>query len=137
VIVHFACGAFQDWPEFRSLAGRAWDPKKRGHDPRGRFRVDITDVDHPVTRGMKPFEADDELYTCVVGERPIEVLATARSKVDKKVYPMAFALSYGRGRVFHCLLGHDVRAFKAPGVLELFRRGTAWAAGAPPVPSGR
>ena len=134
VIVHFACGAFQDWPEFRSLAGRVWDPKKRGHDRRGRFRVEITNVDHPVTRGMKPFEADDELYTCVVGERPIDLLATARSKVDRKVYPMAFTFSYGRGRVFHCLLGHDVRAFHAPGVLELFRRGTAWAAGVPPVP---
>ncbi|MHC4504227.1 MAG: HEAT repeat domain-containing protein, partial [Planctomycetota bacterium] len=55
VIVHFACGAFQDWPEFRSLAGRVWDPKKRGHDPRGRFRVDITDVDHPITRGLESF----------------------------------------------------------------------------------
>ena len=32
VLVHFACGAFQEWPEFAKLAGRAWDPKLRGHD---------------------------------------------------------------------------------------------------------
>ena len=41
VLVHFACGAWRtfpdnsnlDWPEFKNLAGRVWDPKLRGHDP--------------------------------------------------------------------------------------------------------
>ena len=37
------------------------------------------------------------------------------------------------GGVFHCVLGHDVKALSVPGVAELFRRGTAWAAGQPPV----
>jgi len=137
MMVHFACGAFQDWPEFRNLAGRVWDPKKRGHDPRGPFRVDITDLNHPVTRGLKAFQTDDELYTCVVGDRPIDVLATARSKVDGKEYPMAFAFSYGKGRVFHCLLGHDVKALSFPAVSQLFRRGCAWSAGLPAVPPGQ
>ena len=129
MIVHFGCGAFQDWPEFRDLAGRVWDPKLRAHDPKGPFRVDIAERDHPITRGMEPFETDDELYTCLAGERPIELLATARSKVDGKDYPMAFAFDYGKGRVFHCALGHDVKAVENPGAAELFRRGCAWSAG--------
>ena len=133
VVVHFGCGAFQDWPEFVKIAGRVWDPKLRGHDPRGPFRVEIADTDHPVTRGMKPFEIYDELYTCLAGSTPIDVLATARSKVDKKVYPMAFVLTCGKGRVFHSLLGHDVKALANPPVGELFRRATAWAAGLAPV----
>ena len=136
-LVHFACGAFQDWPEFRKLAGRVWDPKARGHDPRGPFRVNITNAEHPVTQGMQSFETDDELYTCVTGNRPIEVLATARSKVDGKKYPMAFVLNYGKGRVFHCLLGHDVKAIRKAAVSELFRRGCAWAAGLVVVPESR
>jgi type 1 glutamine amidotransferase len=111
-----------------------WNPKLRGHDPHRRFRVEITDVDHPVTKGLKPFEITDELYTCLDGKTPITVLATARSKVDKKDYPMAFVLTYGKGKVFHTPLGHDVRAFSAPGAGELIRRGCAWAAGLPPVP---
>ena len=134
VLVHFACGAFQDWPEFANLAGRVWDPKLRGHDPRGPFRVDIVDREHPIVQGLESFETDDELYTCLAGERPIRLLATARSKVDQKDYPMAFVLTHGKGRVFHSPLGHDVKAFQAPGVGELFRRGTAWAANLPPVP---
>jgi len=133
VVVHFACGAFQEWPEFRNLAGRAWNPKLRGHDPRGKFRVEITDTRHPITQGMESFETEDELYTCLAGDRPITLLATAKSKVDGKDYPMAFVFQYGKGRVFHCPLGHDVKAFSAPAVGELFRRGCAWSAGLPPV----
>jgi type 1 glutamine amidotransferase len=136
-MIHFACGAWQDWPEFRQIVARVYDPKLRGHDPRGPFRVTMTDVKHPITAGLKPFEADDELYTCLTGDRPIEVLAIARSKVDGKDYPMAFVCPYGKGRVFQCMLGHDVKAMRVPGAGELFRRGCAWAAGLPPVAEGK
>ena len=134
VLVHFACGAFQEWDEFGVIAGRAWDPNLRGHDPHGAFTVEIADATHPVTAGLTAFETTDELYTCLAGETPIHVLATARSKVDHKDYPIAFVLNYGTGRVFHCVLGHDVQAFDNPAVGALFRRGTAWTAGLPPVP---
>ncbi|MEW6359705.1 MAG: ThuA domain-containing protein [Planctomycetota bacterium] len=134
VLVHFACGAWQDWPEFVTIAGRVWDPKLRAHDPRGPFRVEIVKPDHPITKGLQAFDTEDELYTCLRGETPIELLAAAKSKVDQKDYPMAFVLNYGKGRVFHCVLGHDVKALSPDGVGELFRRGAAWAAGLPPVP---
>ncbi|MCX6998357.1 MAG: ThuA domain-containing protein [Kiritimatiellaeota bacterium] len=133
VLVHFACGAFQGWPEFVNIAGRVWAPKLRPHDPRGKFQVRFTDVPHPVTAGLKAFEVDDELYTCLTGDTPIHLLATARSVVDQKDYPMAFTLTYGRGRVFHCVLGHDERALSIPTVGQLFRRGCAWTAGLKPV----
>jgi type 1 glutamine amidotransferase len=133
-ILHFGCGAFYDWAEFRNLAGRVWDPNLRAHDPRGPFRVNITDVNHPITQGMQSFDTEDELYTCLAGERPIKLLATARSKVDDKEYPMAFAFRYGKGRVFHSALGHDVIAIRNPSVAKLFQRGCAWAAGLPPMP---
>jgi len=133
VLVHFGCGAWQDWPEFVKIAGRVWNPKRRGHDRRGPFTVDIVDPEHPITRGMKAFETTDELYTCLDGDTPIHVLAKATSKVDKKDYPMAFVLTYGRGCVFHCVLGHDVQALAPAGVQELYRRGTAWAAGLDPA----
>jgi len=134
VLVHFACGAWQDWPEFVNLAGRVYDPKLRAHDPHGKFRVEIANPDHPITKGLEPFETTDELYTCLAGTPPIEVVAKARSKVDGKDYPMAFTATCGKGRTFHCALGHDVKALDSPAVGELFRRGTAWAAGQAPVP---
>ena len=95
--------------------------------------MDMADPDHPITAGLAGFETDDELYTCLAGERPIQVVAKSRSKVDGKDYPMAFVLNYGQGRVFHTVLGHDVKAMTISGVPELLRRGCAWAAGLPPA----
>lgn len=132
VLVHFACGAFQEWPGFVELAGRVWNPKLRGHDPYGVFRVEIAAPDHPIMRGLKPFDIRDELYTCLDGDVPITVLATARSKIDGKDYPMAFVLKVGEGRAFHCVLGHDTEALGNAGAGALMRRGTAWAAGLEP-----
>jgi type 1 glutamine amidotransferase len=130
MLTHFACGAWdnQEWPEFQKLAGRIWNPKLRAHDPHGTFTVEVADPQHPITRGMKPFDTLDELYTCLDGDVPIHIVATAKSKVDQKDYPMAFVLDYGKGRVFHTVLGHDARAYASAGVGDLLRRGCAWAA---------
>ena len=133
VLVHFACGAFQQWSRFPLLAGRVWKPGIRGPDPRGVLSVEISDVEHPITRGMTAFATSDVLHASLAGKTPIDVLATARSNVDGEDYPVAFVLTYGRGRVFHCLLGHDAQALDCPPVTELFRRGTAWTAGLNPV----
>jgi type 1 glutamine amidotransferase len=140
-LVHFACGAWHDeWPQFLQLAGRVWfgpEPGlgKRQHDPYGAFRVEFPNPDHPIARGLTAFDTQDELYTCLIGDPPIEVVAQAKSRVDGNYYPMAFVSNCARGRTFHCTLGHDVRALSVPGVQELYRRGCAWACGLPPVPT--
>ena len=137
VLVHFACGAFQGWPEFKEIAGRVYNPKLRPHDPYGKFTVEIAAPDHPITKGLSSFETTDELYTCLDGDRSIQVVATARSKIDGEDFPMAFVNAYGKGRVFHCVLGHDTAALSVKGVQDLYRRGTAWAAGLPATGDGR
>ncbi len=125
-VVHFGSGAFEDWPEYRELIGRA---QQKRHDPRGPFGVKIVDREHPVTAGMSDFETDDELFFELRGDVPIRVLAQAHSKVTGQDHPMAFVLERGKGRVFHTTLGHDARAIGIPGAAELIRRGVFWAAG--------
>ena len=136
-LVHFACGAwFGEWPEFSNIAGRAWagpGPGVRQHDPFGTFRVEMVKPEGPIQRGLADFDTQDELYTCLTGDHPIEIVAQAKSKVDGKYYPMAFVSRYGKGRTFHSVLGHDAKALRVPGVQELYRRGCAWAAGLAPV----
>lgn len=138
LLLHFASGAWHDeWPDFVKVAGRVWagpGPNVRQHDPYGAFNVEITQPDHPIMRGLSEFETHDELYTCLIGDVPIQVLAQAKSKVDGKYYPMAFISTCGKGRTFHTPLGHDAKALAVPAVQELLRRGCAWAAGLPPVP---
>lgn len=130
-ILHFACGNFHDWPEFSNIAGLVFTPRGRYHDPYQAFDVNITDPDHQITRGLKPtLKAHDECYFCLGGAtRDYDILATATSKDTKKPHPMAFTVNYGKGRVFHTPLGHDVQSVKMPDVAELIRRGLVWAAG--------
>lgn len=135
MLTHFACGAWvNEWPEFVQLAGRVWNPQLRAHDPHGKFIVQIADPQHPITKGMKPFETVDELYTCLDGKTPIHVVATARSSVDQEIYPMAFVLDVGQGRVFHSVLGHDAQAYThSKSVGKLLRNACAWVAGIAPA----
>lgn len=127
VVMHFASGAFGNWSEFPKLAGKVWD-RKNTHDPRGPFQVEMVDTLHPITKGLESFETDDELYICLTGNQPVELLAKARSKITKQYHPMAFVLTYDKGRVFHTTLGHDARAIHIANTAELIRRGVAWAA---------
>jgi type 1 glutamine amidotransferase len=128
VLIHFASGAFRNWPEFKKLAGKVWDGKNT-HDPRGPFLVKIVDTLHPITHGLKSYETDDELYIGVTGDEPVKVFANARSKVTGHDHPMAFVFTYGKGRVFHTPLGHDARAIHIKGTAHLIKNGVIWVAG--------
>lgn len=134
VIVHFGCGAFEDWDGFVTIAGRVWNPEKRAHDPYGPFQVRVVDPGHPITAGMTTFDVQDELYTCLDGAPPIRVLCCATSRVDQQDCPMGFVVP-GGGGIFHCTLGHDVAALRSPGTRDLYRRAAAWAAGLVPADS--
>lgn len=129
IVAHFGCGAFQEWDGYVQVAGRVWNPAARAHDPYGPFEVHVVDAAHPITREMNDFNTQDELYTCLDGAPKIQILCEATSKVDGKPYPMGFVHGPGKGRVFHCPLGHDVNALSAEGPRELYRRGARWIMG--------
>jgi type 1 glutamine amidotransferase len=127
VTVHWANGAMPYWPEFVNIVGRA---QQSVHDVRGPFSVKVINENHPITKGLKDFQTDDELFwDTKEGDRPITILAVAHSKIKDKDVPMAMTVQYGPGRVFNTTMGHDVRALQMPGTSELIQRGAAWAAG--------
>jgi len=127
VVIHFSSGAFPDWPEYEKLIGRVWD-KVTTHDPYRTFHVEVVDREHPITRKLADFDISDELYFCLTGSPEVRILLTARSEVTKKDEPMGFVLQYGKGRVFHTPLGHDVKGLTAPGFVQLLRGACEWAA---------
>jgi uncharacterized protein len=133
VLFHFACGAAQHWQDYEALVARVWDPKLRGHDPYGPMEVATVET-HPITKGLGVIRTTDELYTCLRGDRKVEVIASAISKVDQKEYPMGIVHLPGKGRVFNCTLGHDLKAMESKGVRDIYRRAAAWSVGLEPAP---
>ncbi|MGE0405768.1 MAG: ThuA domain-containing protein, partial [Candidatus Korobacteraceae bacterium] len=42
--------------------------------------------------------------------------------------PILLVVSYGKGRVFHTMLGNDVEAMRSVGFITTLQRGAEWAA---------
>jgi uncharacterized protein len=127
-VSHLSSASFKEWEEFHKLCGRYWVMGKSGHGPRAVFKVRITNQEHPITKGLDDFDADDELYARLQGNEAINVLMKADSDWSKQAEPLAFTLEYGKGRVFHETFGHDGKAIRNPSVQKLIQRGCEWAA---------
>lgn len=105
------------------------------HGPQHQYRVRLRDTEHPITRGLPAewLHAQDELYDTLRGPaEDMHILATAYSDPQYngtgKHEPILMTLPYGRGRVFHTVLGHADYSMKCVGFVTTFLRGTEWAA---------
>ena len=105
------------------------------HGERQPVMVENQNQNHLITNGLpdKWMHPVDEVYYNMCGPAEnITVLASAYSDPDTngsgKEHPILLTLSYGKGHVFHCMLGHSIDAFSGAGFQHLLIRGTEWAA---------
>ena len=125
------------------------------HPPIGPYRVEVTEPDHPLVRGIQAFETSDELYLAAYhGENQV-LLHTAFSGEapgfvesdwpDATARPVMYLHPVGSGEVLYLTLGHcrghydmqpamdywptvDRLSWENDIFLELLRRGISWAA---------
>lgn len=129
------CDAFRHAPDYQFMTGGQWVAHP-GTD-KTEYRVNITNHDHFITRGIQDFDVTSEQYYLLV-DPAVKVLATTHFPVADGPHvpngpvdmPVVWTKMYGKGRVFYCSIGHNAATVEMPPVLEIMTRGLAWAAGA-------
>jgi type 1 glutamine amidotransferase len=105
------------------------------HGKRHRFPVTVRNDEHPITKGMPKvwLTGIDECYAKLRGPADnLTILATGKDQNENaptdRHEPVLMTIEYGKGRVFHTTLGHDVDSYENVGFIVSFLRGTEWAA---------
>jgi uncharacterized protein len=158
VTVHAADNAFPHWQAFNQMigvggwrgrdekAGPHWvwkDGKQTADDKPGHagmhglripYAVIVRDANHPITKGLPKvwMHQGDELYANLRGPGGMTILATAYSDPANQGTgydePQLMVSGFGKGRVFHSTMGHDVYALSSTDLVVVFQRGVEWAA---------
>ena len=128
VVIHCAMHTYRsaeidDWREFLGVTSRR-------HDHQSNYPVKKA-TDHPILKGVPDnwVTAKDELYIIEKLWPNAKALATSKSELDGKDYPVAWINHYGKARVFGTTYGHSDDTFSDPAFLELVSRGLLWSAG--------
>ena len=111
ITIHGGNNAAVDWSEdFREMLGGVFSHETKGgtlpdsKTKKGTFTVKIADSSHPITKGLSDFELVDELYYQLQMKPGITPLVTI--DYDKQTWPAAWTRDYGKGKVFHTVMGH-------------------------------
>ncbi|OFY46507.1 MAG: hypothetical protein A2X22_09345 [Bacteroidetes bacterium GWF2_49_14] len=118
-----------------TIAGRGGS-----HGRQHPFRVTTREPEHPIMKGLPAnwLHSMDELYSELRGPAEnLTVLATAWSDSAKggthQHEPILMTVGYGKGRIFHTVIGHAMGdstqpAMECVGFIVTLQRGAEWAA---------
>lgn len=121
--IHSASDSFKNADRYWEMVGGRF----AGHGG-GKYTVYIYDHDHPITKGLKDFEIEDETY-CHNYHRNAQMRSLTRMNRGNERQSMSWVSFYGKGRVFYTGNGHGRQAWANPHFQRLVVRAAYWAAG--------
>ena len=141
VCLHISGCAADDWPEYYDITGGGWISGTSFHPPYGNFTVNISQAGHPGVSGVSEFSTDDELYMGLGIKDGNDVLLTGHThdgthpwgpdrapmEMPGGTFPLGWTRTYGQGKVFTLLLGHDGKSFESPEFQKMVLNGINWA----------
>jgi type 1 glutamine amidotransferase len=134
VAAHTALTAFDSWPEFGELLGGRYD----GHPWHAPGTVINEGADFPATRHFPPsFPISDEFYQvknfAATGARVLLRLDVSKMPASKdlrnQAFPLAWAKTYGKGRVFYSSFAHDAATWDNRDIALMYFEAIKWALG--------
>ena len=134
VAAHTALTAFESWPEFGELLGGRYD----GHPWHAPGTVINEGADFPATRHFPAtFQISDEFYQAknfaATGARVLLRLDVSKMpphpELRNKDFPLAWAKTYGKGRVFYGSFAHDAATWDNRDIALMYFEAIKWALG--------
>jgi len=128
------CDAFRNDSEWQFMTGSQW--VAHPGDDEVKYKIEIKDHEHPITKGLEDFDVVSEQYYLHV-DPGVHVLATTKfpnpsapgpHAGNPSDMPQVYTKMYGTGRVFYNALGHHRDVLETGTARELMRRGFLWAA---------
>ncbi|GAB2778497.1 ThuA domain-containing protein [Rhabdobacter roseus] len=120
--LHSAAGCFLNSEWYLKTIGGQFASHKTG-----RFKNTIRVADHPVMKGIAPFETWDETYVHK-NLNPDNIILGERVEGNVRE-PYTWVRTQGKGRVFYTAYGHEDQTWTNGGFLDLVRNGVLWALG--------
>jgi type 1 glutamine amidotransferase len=133
VAAHTGLTAFEAWPEFGELIGARYD----GHPWHAPGTVINEGADFPATRHFPPtFTISDEFYQPTAFSPNARVLLRldvskmpAHPELRNQGFPLAWAKTYGKGRVFYGSFAHEAATWDNRDVAQMYFEAIKWALG--------
>lgn len=124
VVLHHALLAYPQWQVWTDIMGIA--DRKFGYFHDQKLHVNVTKVEHPITKGLKAWDMIDESYTMADAGEGSQILLTTDHAKSMKT--LGWTRQYKKSRVFGFESGHDNQTWVDPNFREVLRRGLLWCA---------
>jgi hypothetical protein len=124
-VLHHALLAYPDWPVFSEIIGIE-DRKMEYYSMDEKLHIQIANPNHPITKGLEPFDCVEESYKMKDAGEGSDILLTVNN--PKSMRTIGWTRQYRKHRVFCLELGHDELGWANPSFRALVERGVRWCA---------